>query len=229
MARGAKSGKVILIEDDEALAREIVAALVAEALPVERLAHPTDILGGAHNGSVILFDRLRDGQDNIHVLEKLRAAGDGTPVIIISCLDSVQERINGLRSGADDYLIKPFAMGELVARVVAARRRRESQPETELRAGPLVLDRIGRRVLRDGRPVDLLPREYQLLSYLMQNAGSVLTRGMLLQNVWGLRGSTPTNVVDVHIGHLRKKVEAPAGPQLIFTVRGIGFMLKAVG
>jgi len=222
MTRSPLNNRIVLIEDDEGLAREIILALSADGLLVLRLRSADALIGTRLEASAILMDRMVNGSDNLHVLERMRANGDRTPAIIISALVSVEERVNGLRAGADDYLVKPFAMSELVARVEAARRRHDMIQETRLAAGPLELDRVKRMVFRNGTAIELLPREYELLEYFMLNEGIVLTRSMLLEKIWKLNGAVQTNVVDVHVGNLRKKIEAGHN-RLINNIRGQGF------
>ncbi len=226
--RDATDGGIFLYEDDDALAGEIVAAFAQERQAVARLVDEDALLamllaGGA---AVLILDRLVWGRDSLDLLAGMRANGDKTPVLVVSSLVSVDDRIRGLKAGGDDYLVKPFAMGELIARVEALRRRAGSEPRSKLAAGPLVMDLIARTVTREGRIIALLPREFALLEYLMRHAGTVVTRAMLLEDVWHYRLTTHTNVVDVHVGNLRRKIEAEGGPRLIASVRGLGFRLE---
>lgn len=222
-------GTVLLLEDDVALAGEIVDAFAAEGIAIVHLSDIAALRTSVSRGdaAALVMDRMVEGADSLVVLAELRAAGMRVPVVVISSLASVDERIRGLKDGGDDYLVKPFATAELVARVAALRRRAGAGPRTLLAAGPLVLDLVARRVTRAGAPVDLLPREFALLEYLMRHAGTVVTRTMLLEDVWHYRLTTHTNVVDVHVGNLRRKIERAGAPRLIETVRGIGFVLSA--
>ncbi len=179
--------------------------------------------------SAAILDRVIGATDSLDVLGDLRARGIGVPVIVISSLSSVDERIRGLRNGGDDYLTKPFVMAELVARVAALMRRSAATDRSTVVAGPLRLDLVSRRVTCGDREVDLHSRELALLAFLMRHAGQLVTRSMLLEEVWNYRSSMHTNVIDVHIGHLRRKLEADGGPQLIRTVRGVGFVLDVGG
>lgn len=216
------NNKIVLVEDDDDLAREIVIALAAQALSIQRFSSAEPLLESRLAASAILLDRWLNGSDSLHVLERMRAKGDRTPTVIISALTSVEERVNGLKAGADDYLIKPFAMVELVARVESARRRHDMIQATRLASGPLELDRITRVVYRGGNMIELLPREYELLEFFMLHEGVVLTRPVLLEKVWKMSGVTQTHVVDVYVGNLRKKVETGKN-RLIQTIRGQGF------
>jgi two-component system OmpR family response regulator len=167
------------------------------------------------------------GLDGLSVVETLRGEGIRTPVLVLSALNAVNDRVRGLRAGGDDYLAKPFALSELAARLEALLRRPADARETLLHVGPLELDLLARTACRGRRELELLPREFQLLEYMMRREGQVLTRAMLLENVWNYRFVPQTNLVDVHIGRLRRKVDAPDEPPMILSVRGSGFMLRA--
>lgn len=223
------SGTIFLYEDDAALAGEIIDAFAIDGLLVTLLADAKALRAvGAHpDASVLVMDRMVDGIDSLTILEEMRAGGARVPVVVISSLASVDERIRGLKAGGDDYLVKPFAMGELIARVGALQRRATVEPRMVLEVGPLKLDLVARSLTRAGNPVELLPREFALLAYLMRHAGAVVTRAMLLEDVWNYRLTTHTNVVDVHVGNLRRKIEVEGEPRLLTSVRGLGFMLSA--
>ena len=228
-AEHATADRIYLYEDDAALASEIVAAFADEGLGVEHLASEDALrasLASRHIG-VLVLDRMVERRDSLDLLCDRRAAGDRTPVLVLSSLSTVDDRIRGLKAGGDDYLVKPFAMGELIARVDALRRRAHAEPRAVLSVGPLVMDLIARTVERDGEAVELLPREFILLEYLMRHAGTVVTRSMLLEDVWRFRLTTHTNVVDVHVGNLRRKIEMEGRPRLIASVRGLGFVLSS--
>jgi two-component system OmpR family response regulator len=167
------------------------------------------------------------GLDGLSVVETLREEGIKTPVLVLSALNAVNDRVRGLRAGGDDYLAKPFALAELAARLEALLRRPADPRETLLRVGPLELDLIARIARRGQRELELLPREFQLLEYMMRREGQVLTRAMLLENVWNYRFVPQTNLVDVHIGRLRRKVDASGEPPMILSIRGSGFQLRA--
>jgi len=178
---------------------------------------------------VIIMDRMLPGQiDGLAIIEALRKAGNRTPILILSALSDVDERIRGLKSGGDDYLTKPFAFGELLARLDAlARRAQGNNTETTLDVGDLRVDLLSRKVVRGDRVITLQPREFKLLEYLMRHAGQVVTRTMLLENVWDYHFDPQTNVVDVHISKLRQKIDCESERPLLRTVRNAGYMLSA--
>jgi two-component system OmpR family response regulator len=181
--------------------------------------------GGTYD--VLVVDRMLPKRDGLSIIEGLRKQGDGTPALILSALGQVDDRVTGLRAGGDDYLAKPYAFSELLARVEAlARRRKPGDVETVYRVGDLELDRLGHTVSRAGRPVPLQPREFRLLEYLVKHAGQVVTRTMLLENVWDYHFDPQTNVIDVHISRLRAKIDKGFGEPLLHTVRGAGYMIR---
>ncbi len=218
-----------LFEDDDALAEEMVAAFARDGRVLTALTDEPALQAALRERrpAVLILDRMVWGRDSLDLLADMRAAGDRTPVVVVSSLATVDDRIRGLKAGGDDYLAKPFAMGELIARVDALRRRAHAEPRAVLSVGPLVMDLIARTVERDGEAVELLPREFILLEYLMRHAGTVVTRSMLLEDVWRFRLTTHTNVVDVHVGNLRRKIEVEGRPRLIASVRGLGFVLSS--
>ena len=221
---------VYLYEDDQPLAQEIILAFADEGTTVVLLADEAELRARMGQGApVLILDRMVADRDSLNVVQDLRAQGNRTPVVVISSLASVDDRIRGLKAGGDDYLVKPFAMGELIARVAALKRRAVPEARTRLTIGTLVLDLIARTATRHEREINLLPREFTLLEYLMRDADQVVTRAMLLEEVWNYRASTQTNVVDVHIGNLRRKVEADGEARLIVSVRGLGFKLVTEG
>jgi len=177
--------------------------------------------------AIMIMDRIVFGEDSLTTLEALRNEGVKVPVLVISALSSIDEKVRGLKAGGDDYLAKPFAMVELVARVEALTRRLEDLRTTKLRAGDLEMDLIEQTVHRGDARIDLLPREFKLLEYFLRHQGRVITRAMLLQEVWQYHFSLETNVVDVHISNLRKKIDVRGTPSLILNIRGVGFMLNA--
>ncbi|KXV77336.1 MULTISPECIES: response regulator transcription factor [Acetobacter] len=221
-------GVVLLIEDDSAIAEEIVGELTAHGFEVRHEETGDAGLTAALTGEahVMVVDRLLPGMDGLSVIEAVRQRGIRTPVLVLSALSAVDDRVTGLKAGGDDYLTKPFAMEELMARVEALLRRPDDTRSTQLRVGPLSMDLIERRVWRDGREIELLPREFRLLEYLMRRPGQVLTRSMMLEDVWQYRFIPRTNLVDVHIGKLRRKVDAPGEEPLIRSIRGTGFLLR---
>ena len=175
----------------------------------------------------MIVDRLLPGMDGLTVIEALRKEQVRTPVLVLSALGAVDDRVRGLRMGGDDYLTKPFAVVELVARIEALLRRPAESRETTLRVGPLELDLIERTAKRGDRVIDLLPREFRLLEYMMQRSDQLLTRAMLLEEVWNYKFVPATNLVDVHMGRLRHKVDGPDDAPMIHNVRGAGFILRA--
>jgi two-component system, OmpR family, response regulator len=219
---------ILLVEDESELANEI-------QIELERLGHLVrrasiaEAADAARVGdaALLVMDRIVFGEDSLKTLEVLRKEGVKVPVLVISALSSIDERVHGLRAGGDDYLAKPFALVELVARVEALLRRLEDLRTTKLRAGNLEMDLIEQTVHRGETKIDLLPREFKLLEYFLRHQGRVITRAMLLQEVWQYNFSIETNVVDVHISNLRKKIEVRGVPSLIVNIRGAGFMLNA--
>jgi two-component system OmpR family response regulator len=223
--------RVLVVEDDVQTAAEIAAALGDHGFEVECAHNGGDALSraAADQYSAIVLDRmLPGGLDGLTVLSTLRGMGINAPVLILSALSAVDERVRGLRAGGDDYLTKPFESLELTARIeVLLRRRTAPERETMLRVGDLEVDLLTRQVRRGGRLVELLPREYRLLEYLMRHPGQVITRTMLFEEVWQYRYEQRTNVIDVHMGKLRRKLDEDGQPALIHTVRGSGYILRA--
>lgn len=221
--------KVLLIEDDDETADEIVAVLVQRGFEVDRAANGLEGLDKARSGdpSAMIIDRLLPGLDGLTIIETLRHEHVRTPVLILSALGAVDDRVRGLRMGGDDYLTKPFELVELVARIEALLRRPAKSRETLLRLGALELDLLKRTARRGDRPLGLLPREFRLLEHMMRREGQVVTRTMLLEEVWNYTFVPQTNVVDVHMGRLRRKVDAPGESPMIHSVRGVGFTLRA--
>lgn len=220
--------RLLLVEDDRELAEEIATELGERGYDV---THAEDGEAGFQLASrggfdLLILDRLLPKRDGLSILAGLRERGMATPVLILSALGEVDERVAGLKAGGDDYLVKPFAFAELAARIEALLRRPLAAAVTRLEVGPLVLDLISREASRGGRAIELLPTEFKLLEYLMRHAGQIVTRGMLLEDVWHYRFLPQTNVVDVHIGKLRRKIDAPGEPPMIHSVRGAGFMLR---
>jgi two-component system OmpR family response regulator len=221
--------KVLLIEDDSETAEEITAELADRGFEVEWSADGIEGLDKARSirPDAMIVDRLLPGMDGLTVIEALRKDQVRTPVLVLSALGAVDDRVRGLRMGGDDYLTKPFAIVELVARIEALLRRPVESRETTLRVGPLELDLIERTAKRGDRAIDLLPREFRLLEYMMQRSDQLLTRAMLLEEVWNYKFVPATNLVDVHMGRLRHKVDGPDEVQMIHNVRGAGFILRS--
>jgi two-component system, OmpR family, response regulator len=222
--------KVLLIEDDNETAGEITAELADRGFEVEWSADGLDGLAKARDlrPDAMIVDRLLPGMDGLTVIESLRKDQVRTPVLVLSALGAVDDRVRGLRMGGDDYLTKPFAIVELVARIEALLRRPPETRETKLRVGQLELDLIERTAKRGERKIDLLPREFRLLEYMMRRSDQLLTRAMLLEEVWNYKFVPATNLVDVHMGRVRHKVDGPGDTPMIHNVRGAGFILRAV-
>ncbi|TCG04252.1 DNA-binding response regulator [Paraburkholderia steynii] len=222
--------KVLTIEDDEMTAREIVRELNDRGFTVDWVADGREGMARAFSDEydVITLDRMLPGADGLTILRTMRGIGIQTPVLMLSALGDVDERIRGLRAGGDDYLTKPFDADEMTARIEVLLRRRQVQPaqsEATLRVGPLKLDLVARTVTRDDKEIVLLPTEYRVLQYMMRHAGQTITRTMLFEAVWGYHFDPGTNLIDVHMGRLRKKIDPPGVQPLIQTVRGSGYLL----
>jgi two-component system OmpR family response regulator len=221
--------RLLLIEDDLQAAEYLVKGLRENGYTVAHSADGRDGLQQAiHNSwDVIIADRQLPHGDGLAIIQSLREQGDRTPVLILSALGTVDDRVHGLRAGGDDYLTKPFAFAELVARIEALRRRASTaNEETRLKIADLELDLITRRVSRGERSVELTTREFQLLEYLMRRPGQVVTRTMLLEGVWNLHFDPQTNIIDVHMSRLRNAIDKGYPKPLIHTVRGAGYVLK---
>jgi len=227
--RDGAMASVLLIEDDKETANEIKAELGDRGYAVDWAADGIEGLDKARSGEaeVIVVDRLLPGMDGLTIVEALRTEGMRTPVLVLSALGAVDDRVRGLRAGGDDYLTKPFATVELIARIEALLRRPADSRDTVLRLGPLELDLMQRTAKRGDRVIELLPREFRLLEYMMRRKDQVLTRAMLLEEVWKYKFVPQTNLVDVHMGRLRHKVDEPNEPPMIHNVRGVGFILRA--
>lgn len=222
--------KLLVVEDDATTSTYIARGLREEGHAVDVVADGRDGLVQATTGQydVLILDRMLPELDGLTLLKTLRGAGNATPVLLLTAMGAVEDRIDGLNAGADDYLVKPFAFGELSARVNAlARRPQALEQETTLRAGDLTMDLISRRVTRAGQDIDLLPREFALLEHLLRRKGRVQTRTMLLEAVWDISFDPMTNVVETHISRLRAKVDRPFDSELIQTVRGAGYRIDA--
>ncbi|HXO99723.1 MAG TPA: response regulator transcription factor [Luteibacter sp.] len=220
--------RALVIEDDEVTARDIVAELAAHGLTADWVDNGREGLDRAlaDGYDIITLDRMLPGMDGIDVISELRQRAVDTPVLMISALSDVDDRVRGLRAGGDDYLTKPFAPDELAARAeVLLRRRRPSANDTRLRVADLELDLVRHNAQRNGEALTLLPTEFRLLEFLMRNAGQVVTRQMIFEHVWGFHFDPGTNVIDVHIGRLRRKIDGAGQSPLIRTVRGSGYLL----
>jgi len=222
--------KILLIEDDRDQASYLMQAL-------DEAGHVTHLATDGENGyamasgadyDVLIVDRMLPRRNGLSIIEALRGEGDQTPALILSALGEVDDRVTGLRAGGDDYLVKPYAFSELLARIeVLARRNSPAEADTAYQVGDLVLDRLSRKVERSGETIVLQPREFRLLEYLMKHAGKVVTRTMLLENVWDYHFDPQTNVIDVHMSRLRGKIDKGHETQLLQTVRGAGYMIRA--
>jgi two-component system, OmpR family, response regulator len=218
---------ILLIEDDSETAQEVSLFLERQGYAV-RIADSIHRVSDAirlHSPAVMIVDRMLHGTDILPMIDTWREEGNRVPILVVSGLSSVDDRIRGLKAGGDDYLIKPFSLEELIARVEVLRRRVTDTRISVLRVGPLTMDLIERVVHRDERELNLLRREFELLEYFMRHPGQVITRAMLLTDVWGFKTLPQTNVVDVHIGKLRRKIDGPGEVALIETVRATGFVL----
>jgi len=225
--------RILLIEDDPETSRFIRKGL-------EEAGHVVDHAGDGKYGlllaldaehDAVVVDRMLPGLDGLSIVRSLRAAGRATPVLVLSALGEVDDRVEGLRAGGDDYLVKPFALTELSARLEALMRRRgggagDAAPVTRLEIADLEMDLLARTVKRAGRDIELKPREFRLLEYLMRHAGQVVTRTMLLEAVWDYHFDPQTNVIDVHVSRLRRKIDREFNPPLIHTVRGAGYVIR---
>jgi two-component system, OmpR family, response regulator len=228
-ADAAAGPPVLVVEDERDLAEEIRLELQASGHPVQLSETVDDALRTARSGgaAVLVIDRMLHGEDGLTIIETLRSEGNATPALVISALSSVDERINGLKAGGDDYLVKPFEIRELTARVEALLRRGGDARVTRLQVGALEMDLVERTVRCDGKLVDLLPREFRLLEYFMRRPGQIVTRAMLLEDVWNFNFLAQTNVVDVQIGNLRRKLDPTGVRRFIVNIRAVGFRLNA--
>ena len=221
--------RVLVIEDDHETAQFLRKALKESGHAAEIAEDGETGLSLAQEGNydVLIVDRMLPRLDGLSAIKEMRAKGMRTPVLILSALGDVDDRVKGLRAGGDDYLTKPYAYSELLARVEAlARRPVPAEQETRYIVGGLVLDRLSHRVTRDGEPIQLQPREYRLLEYLMKHAGQVVTRTMLLEHVWDYHFDPQTNVIDVHVSRLRGKIDKNFDKPLLHTVRGAGYTIR---
>jgi two-component system OmpR family response regulator len=220
--------RILLIEDDAEIATEIVTSLSYHGYLVTHVDTGQRGLQSARTQDhhLLIVDRILPEMDGLSVIKTLRAERIRVPILVLSGLSGVNDRVRGLKAGGDDYLVKPFALSELVARVEALLRRPVDSRETILRVGPLELDLIERTARRKTREIELLPREFKLLEYMMRRHSRVVTRDMLLERVWNYANPPQTNLVDVHIGKLRRKVDGEGEIPLFYNVRGIGFILR---
>jgi two-component system OmpR family response regulator len=220
--------RLLIIEDDRDAADYLVKAFREVGHVAEHAADGEEGLALAVDGGydVLIVDRMLPKRDGLSVIGLLRDKGIGTPALILSALGQVDDRVKGLRAGGDDYLVKPYSFAELLARTEVLARRRGGREETVYRVANLALDRLSHRVTRGDDEILLQPREFRLLEYLMKHAGQVVTRTMLLENVWDYHFDPQTNVIDVHISRLRSKIDKGFTPPLLHTIRGAGYMIR---
>ena len=221
--------RILVIEDDIETANYITKGLKEHGHTVDQSTDGRDGLFMAleNNYDIIILDRMLPALDGLSILKTLRSSNRQTPVIILSALGEVDDRVQGLRAGGDDYLVKPFAFSELLARIEVLLRRGDMKPDSsQLKVANLELDRLTHAVKRAGKTIDLQPREYLILEFLMQHAGQIVTRTMLLESVWDYHFDPQTNIIDVHISRLRNKIDKGFEPALLQTVRGAGYCLR---
>jgi len=220
--------KILLIEDDKQVADYVSSYLKEHDYDVDLALTGSE----GHQKAIdkhydlLIVDRMLPGMDGIEIVESVRANGNRIPVLFLSALGDVDDRITGLKAGGDDYLVKPFADEELLARIEVLLRRKDALPATRLKVGELELDLLTQKVTRQGINLNLQPREFRLLEYLMKHAGQVVTRTMLLENVWEYHFDPQTNVIDVHVSRLRQKIDKDFDRALLTTIRGAGYMLS---
>jgi two-component system OmpR family response regulator len=222
--------KLLVVEDDREAAAFLVKGLKESGHTVDHAADGREglMLATTERFDAIILDRMLPGMDGLAIVAALRASDNHTPVLILSALDQVDDRVRGLKAGGDDYLTKPYAFSELMARLESLLRRGAGgKTETKLRVGDLEIDLLARTVRRGAAEIELLPREFRLLEYLARNAGHVVTRTMLLEQVWDYHFDPQTNVIDVHISRLRQKIDKGFAKPMLHTVRGAGYCLKA--
>ncbi len=223
--------KILLIEDDDDTAQYVAKGLRQSGHAVERVRDGNDGLALAKDNAhdIIILDRMLPGMDGLSLAKQLRESGSQTPILFLTTMGGVGDRVEGLEAGGDDYLVKPFALAELIARVNSLTRRSQrtgAEQQTTLRVGDLEMDLIARTVSRHGRLIELQPQEFKLLEYLVRHEGRVVTRTMLIENVWELHFDPQTNIVESHMSRLRTKVDKDFSIQLIQTIRGTGYILR---
>ncbi len=221
---------ILVIEDDLEAAGWLIKGLREAGHVTDHARNGEEGLAMAREGDydVLIVDRMMPKMDGLTLVRKLREEGDMTPALFLSALGDVDDKVEGLRAGGDDYIAKPYAFSELLARVEVLGRRKTAEPvQTRLKVGDLEMDLLKRKVTRAGKEILLQPREFKLLEYLMRNAGNVVTRTMLLENVWDYHFDPQTNVIDVHISRLRGKIDKEFDKPLLHTIRGAGYMLRA--
>lgn len=220
--------KILLVEDEKKLAQSLKKGLQEVSCTVDEASNGDDGLYLAGSGSydAVILDIQLPGLSGLEVLKRLREKNIQTPVLFLTARGSVQEKVQGLNLGADDYLVKPFSFSELLARLHAIRRRKSGQVQPSLDAGGLTLNLLTREVIRNGRKIDLRPKEFSILQMLLENKGRVVTRTLLLEQVWDYAFLSASNVIDVHMKRLREKVDQPGEPPLIKTIKGVGYCIE---
>jgi two-component system, OmpR family, response regulator len=222
--------RILAVEDDPEAAEQLVELFSTSGYQIDLAADGNEGLSRARSADyvVMMIDRMLPDMDGIAIIRRLREDGIATPALIIGALGEIDDRVRGLRAGGDDYLVKPFAFAELLARVEALTRRSAAiVKDTILRVGDLRMDLVSRTVTHSGRDIELLPREFQVLEYLVCNQGQVVPRAMLLQHVWDLHFDPMTNIIDVYVGRVRRMVDDQQSYPLIHTIRGVGFCVRA--
>ena len=221
---------ILIVEDDTETAAFITRGLreSGETVTAAKDASEGLLIASQHDFDVIIFDRMLPGMDGMDATKVLRETGNQTPILLLTAMSRIDDRVNGLEAGADDYMVKPFAFSELYARIKALSRRRPIVDQiSTLTVGDLILDRIQQKVSRSGVDLELVPREYRILEYLMENKGQLVTKTMLLEKVWGYHFNPRTSLVQTHVSRLRSKVDKPFDKELIHTIRGSGYVIKA--
>ncbi|MDH3637436.1 MAG: response regulator transcription factor [Gammaproteobacteria bacterium] len=224
--------RILIIEDDQETASYIIKGLRESGHVVDHAAVGKTglLMAGTESYDALIVDRMLPEMNGLSIVKALRGAGNHTPVLFLSALGEVDDRVSGLRAGGDDYLVKPFAFSELLARLEALDRRKTSESTvTVLRVGDLEMDLLRRTVTRGGKPINLQPREFRLLEYLLRHSGQVVTRTMLLEKVWDYHFDPQTNIIDVHISRLRSKIDKEFDTPLLHTVRGAGYIVRESG
>lgn len=224
--------RILVVEDDKEVASYLTKGLKEQGHVVDEARQGKDglYLALSERFDAMIIDRMLPGVDGLTIVRSVRQASIKTPILVLSALGQVDDRVTGLREGGDDYLVKPFAFSELIARLEALMRRQTpdgSGQQTRIVVGDLEMDLLGRTVRRDGHPIELQPREFALLEFLMRHAGQVVTRTMLLENVWDYNFDPQTNVIDVHVSRLRQKIDRGFNSEMLQTVRGAGYTLRA--
>ena len=230
LSRKRNGMKLLLIEDDVRMAEFILRGLKEHGLVADPAAHGKDglFLAASEKYDAVIADRMLPGLDGLSIVKMLRSTGNHVPTLFLTTMGGIDDRVEGLEAGADDYLVKPFAFAELLARLGALMRRPPvNDVKTTLRVGELEIDLLKRIVMRAGKTVDLQPQEFKLLEYLMRSEGRIVTRTMLLENVWDFHFDPQTSVVETHISRLRAKIDKGFGTEMLKTMRGVGYSLRA--